>query len=414
MGLYGVMRTSVSGMSAQTNKLSTVADNIANVNTVGYKRAETEFSSLVLPSTNGAYNSGSVSTHVRRFVTDPGTTTFTTSKTDLAVEGNGFFLVSDTSGSIMLTRAGRFVPDNAGNLVNTSGYYLMGYSLANGTPTITANGTNGLVKINTTNLSLQATPSTLASVSANLDVNAAVSTGPTDYTSKSSIITYDNVGNTVKLDVFAFKSATANTWDIQVYDSTGSTTGTLPYSAASLLGSGTFLFDVSATGKGVLDAASPDTSINVNIPGGSAFTIDLSKMTQVASSFEFTAQVDGNAPSAIESTEIAQDGTVYSIFQNGTRIATYQIPLATVASPDELDPKIGNAYTVGTDSGNLQIGFPGQSGLGQIGSGELEQSNADLANELTSMIEAQRGFTANSKVFQTGDDLLEVLVSLKR
>ena len=413
MGLYGVMRTSVSGMSAQSNKLSTVADNIANVNTVGYKRAATEFSSLVLPSTNGAYNSGSVGTNVRRFVTDPGSTSFTTSKTDLAVDGNGFFLVSDTSGSIMLTRAGSFVPDSAGNLVNSAGYYLMGYSLANGTPTITANGTDGLVKINTTNMSLQATPSTLANVSANLDVNATITAGAPNYTSKSSIITYDNVGNKVKLDIYAYKTA-ANTWDMEVYNNANSTNDSFPYVPAAPMTTGNFLFDVSATGKGALDAASPATSLTVNIPGGSAFTIDLSKMTQVASDFQFTATVDGNAPSAIESVEIADDGTVYSIFENGTRLATYQVPLATVASPDNLTPQAGNAYTVGMDSGNLQIGFAGQSGLGKIGSGELEQSNADLANELTSMIEAQRGFTANSKVFQTGDDLLEVLVSLKR
>ncbi len=412
MGLYGVMRTSVSGMSAQSNKLSTVADNIANVNTVGYKRAETEFSSLVLPSTNGAYNSGSVATNVRRFITDAGSTSFTTSKTDLAVEGNGFFLVSDTSGSIMLTRAGSFVPDSAGNLVNSAGYYLMGYSLANGTPTITANGTDGLVKINTTNMSLTATPSTLANVSANLDVNATITAGAPNYTSKSSIITYDNVGNTVKLDIYAYKTA-ANTWDMEVYNNANSTNDGFPYTPAAPMATDTFTFDVSATGKGALDAASP-TSLTLTIPGGSAFTIDLSKMTQVASDFQFTATVDGNAPSAIESVEIADDGTVYSIFENGTRLATYQVPLATVASPDNLTPQAGNAYTVGMDSGNLQIGFAGQSGLGTIGSGELEQSNADLASELTSMIEAQRGFTANSKVFQTGDDLLEVLVSLKR
>jgi flagellar hook protein FlgE len=409
------MRTSVSGMSAQSNKLSTVADNIANVNTVGYKRAATEFSSLVLPSTNGAYNSGSVASNVRRFITDPGSTSFTTSKTDLAVEGSGFFLVSDASGSIMLTRAGSFVPDSVGNLVNTSGYYLMGYSLANGPPTITANGTAGLVKINTTNMSLQATPSTLATVSANLDVNAtAVVPAGANFTSKTSLITYDNVGNTVKLDVYAYKTG-ANTWQMDVYDAANaSPTGGFPYTPAAPMTTGNFLFDVSATGKGALDATSPATSLSLTIPGGSAFTIDLSKMTQVASPFQFTAQVDGNAPSAIESVEIASDGTVSSIFQNGTRLATYKIPLATVASPDNLTAQVGNAYTVSMDSGNLQIDFPGQSGLGQIGSNELEQSNADLANELTSMIEAQRGFTANSKVFQTGDDLLEVLVSLKR
>jgi flagellar hook protein FlgE len=422
MGLYGVMRTSVSGMSAQSNKLSTVAENIQNVNTVGYKRADTQFSSLVLPSTNGAYNSGSVATNVRYAITDPGSTTFTTSKTDLAVNGNGYFLVSDTNGKIMLTRAGSFVKDNAGNLVNTAGYYLMGYSLANGAPTITANGTNGLVKINTTQMSLQATPSTLATVSANLDVNSAVvvpsgPAGPANFTSKSSLITYDNLGRTVQLDIYAYKIAASppaanDQWQIDVYNNAGSTNNGFPYTAASLLQSKTFTFN--GTGGLVVPAPPATNTMNFPIPGGAAFTLDLSQMTQVAAPFSFTANVDGNAASAIESVEIDPQGFVNAIFQNGTRLATYRLPLATVPSPDNLTPQVGNAYLVSATSGNLQIDFPNNSGLGSIESGALEQSNADLASELTSMIEAQRGFTANSKVFQTGDDLLEVLVNLKR
>lgn len=411
MGLYGVMRTSVSGMAAQSNKLSTVADNIANVNTVGYKRASTEFSSLVLPSTNGAYNSGSVASHVRYAIGEAGATSFTTSTTDLAVNGNGYFLVSDSSGKIMMTRAGSFVPDSQGNLLNSSGYYLMGYSLANGTPTITANGTDGLVKINVTQMSLKASPSTTAKVSANLDVNATVTAGPPNYTSKSSIITYDNVGNAVKLDIYAYKTGT-DTWDIEVYNNADSTNDGFPYSSAALA-TDTFTFDTSATGLGALDSASP-TSLTFNIPGGASFTMDMSQMTQVASGFSLKATVDGNAPSSIESVEIDEKGVVYAIFQDGTRMATYQIPLATVPSPDLLTPQAGNAYTVSMDSGNMQIGFPGSGGLGSVMSGALEASNADLASELTSMIEAQRGFTANSKVFQTGDDLLEVVVNLKR
>jgi flagellar hook protein FlgE len=419
MGLYGVMRTSVSGMSAQSNKLSTVAENIANVNTVGYKRADTEFSSLILPSTNGAFNSGSVATNVRYAITDPGSTTFTTSKTDLAVNGNGYFLVSDTSGNVMLTRAGSFVPDSAGNLVNAAGYYLMGYSLANGTPTITANGTNGLVKVNTTQVSLQAKPSTLATVSANLDANATVVTPPlgANYTSKSSMITYDNLGRTVQLDIYAYKTASAppsanDQWQIAVYDNAGSTNNGFPYTPASALGSQTFTFN--ATGGLVVPPLPATNTMSFTIPNGAPFTLDLSKMTQVAANFAFTVNVDGNAASGIESVEIDDQGFVNAIFQNGTQQGIYRVPLATVPSPDNLTPHAGNAYLVSPESGNLQIDWPGQSGLGKVESGALEQSNADLANELTSMIEAQRGFTANSKVFQTGDDLLEVLVSLKR
>ena len=110
MSLYGVMRTSVSGMNAQSNKLSTVSDNIANVNTTGYKRASTEFSSLILQSGSGNYDSGAVETHVRYAISNQGNLQFTTSTTDLAVQGNGFFVVSDTSGNDFLTRAGPRTP----------------------------------------------------------------------------------------------------------------------------------------------------------------------------------------------------------------------------------------------------------------------------------------------------------------
>jgi flagellar hook protein FlgE len=406
------MRTGVSGMSAQSNKLSTVADNIANVNTTGYKRASTEFTSLILRSGSGSYNSGGVETQVRYAISDPGAPQYTTSATDLMVQGNGFFIVSSPQGTPYLTRAGSFVPDGEGNLVNAAGYYLMGYNLANGTPNVVANGLTGLEVVNIGQTALQGNPSTLSTlVNANLDSNAAITAGPPNYTSKTSLITYDNIGNKVTLDIYMYKTA-ANTWDIEAYNNADSTNGGFPYSTPPL-DTDTFTFDVSATGKGALDAASP-TSLTFNIPGGSAFTLDLTGMTQVASDFEFKAKVDGNAPSSIDSVEVDADGTMYAIYGDGTRKATYKIPLATVASPDNLSPEVGNVYSVSQESGNVQIDFAGSSGLGTIKSEALEQSNVDLASELTSMIESQRGYTANSKVFQTGADLLDVLVNLKR
>ncbi len=407
MSLYGVMRTGVSGMNAQSNKLSTVSDNIANVNTTGYKRASTEFSSLILKSGSGNYDSGAIETQVRYAITDPGHVQFTTSTTDLAVHGNGFFVVSDTSGNNFLTRAGAFVPDSNGNLVNAAGFQLMGYNIQNGPPAVVANGFSGLQIVNVNQMTLKAQPSTLATVSANLDPSAAIIAGPaspTAYTSKTSLVTYDNIGNEVKLDIYIAKTA-ADTWDIQTYDSA---TGT------PLAGGGNvFTFDTTATGKGVLAAASP-TSLTVTVPGGSPFTMNMAAMTQVASAFDFKATVDGNAPSAIEKIDIDASGMVTAIFQNGTKMATYQIALANVAGPDNLTPEVGNVYSPSMASGNVQIGFAGRGGLGTIQSGALEESNVDLAGELTSMIEAQRGFTANSKSFQTGSDLLDVVVNLKR
>ena len=412
MSLYGVMRTGGSGMNAQSNKLSTVADNIANVNTTGYKRASTEFSSLILRSGSGNYNSGSVETNVRYAISDPGAPQYTTSATDLMIQGNGFFVVTDAGGTPFLTRAGSFVPDGEGNLVNAAGFYLMGYDVRNGPPNVVANGLTGLDVVNIAQTALQGNPSTRATLeSANLDANAAITAGPPNYTSKTSIVTYDNIGNKVTLDVYMFKTA-ANTWDVRAYDNAASTNGGFPYSSGPL-DSDTFTFDVSATGKGRLDAASP-TTLTFTIPGGSPFTLDLSAMTQVADDFAFKPNVNGNAPSSIDKVEVDTDGTLYSIYTDGTRLATYKIPLATVPSPDNLVPEAGNVYSVGIDSGNVQLDFAGRSGLGTVKSEALEQSNVDLAAELTSMIESQRGYTANSKVFQTGADLLDVLVNLKR
>jgi flagellar hook protein FlgE len=408
MSLYGVMRTGVSGMNAQSNKLSTVSDNIANVNTTGYKRASTEFSSLILKSGSGNYDSGAVETTVRYAISDAGNYQFTTSATDLAVQGNGFFVVRDPNGNNFLTRAGAFVPDSTGNLVNSAGFQLMGYNIANGaTPTVAANGFGGLQVINVNQMALQASPSTKATVDANLDPSAAIIAGPPGpgaYTSKTSVVTYDNIGNAVTVDVYAAKTA-ANTWQIQLYDSS---TGT-----ALAGGLNTFTFDVTAAGKGKLAAASP-TSLTVTIPGGSSFNMDLSAMTQVASSFDFKATVDGNAPSAVEKVNIDDKGVVTAVLKNGTELPSFQIALANVPSPDHLTPEVGNVYSPNLDSGNVQVGLAGQGGLGTIQSGALEDSNVDLADELTSMIEAQRGFTANSKSFQTGADLLDVVVNLKR
>jgi flagellar hook protein FlgE len=407
MSLYGVMRTGVSGMSAQSNKLSTVSDNIANVNTTGYKRASTEFSSLILKSGSGKYDSGAVETQVRYAITDAGHLQFTTSTTDLAVQGNGFFVVSDTSGNNFLTRAGAFVPDSQGNLVNAAGYQLMGYDIRNGAPNVVANGYNGLQVVNINQMALQAQPSTKATVAANLDPSAATIAGPPGpgaYTSKTSVVTYDNIGNAVTLDVYMAKTG-ANTWQTSIYNAASG--------AAIAGGTNTFTFDVSAAGKGTLAAASPK-SLTVAIPGGSAFTMDLSAMTQVASSFDFKATVDGNAPSAVEKVDIDETGLVTAILQNGAKLPSYRIALGNVPSPDNLTPEVGNVYSTNLKSGNVQVGLAGQGGLGSIQSGALEESNVDLADELTSMIEAQRGFTANSKSFQTGADLLDVVVNLKR
>ncbi len=113
-------------------------------------------------------------------------------------------------------------------------------------------------------------------------------------------------------------------------------------------------------------------------------------------------------------TEFGSDGIVYATYADGTRLEAFKIPVAEVKSPDNLDPRAGNVYLPSLNSGDLQIGFAGLGGLGTIKASALEQSNVDVSTELTSMIESQTVYTANSKVFMTGNELLETLMNLKR
>lgn len=418
MSLYGMMRTGVSGMNAQANRLSTVADNIANSDTTGYKRSSAEFSSLIMPGTGGAYNSGGVTTTIRSAVSTQGVMTYTTSVSDLAVNGDGFFVVQDAGGTPYLTRAGSFVPDAQGRLVNAAGYQLMAYDYANGDPAATANGFEGLVPVQISDQEMTATPSTDGIFSGNLPAGAtpvaagslpSTNSATAQYTSKTSLVAYDNLGNKKLLDVY-FTNTGAGTWQVAVFDQSKATPGTsFPYTGGAL-GSANLTFDTT-TGK--LTGAT--TGVSFTVPGGQTLNLDLSKLTQLGTGFTVAdAKVNGNAPSSIQKVQIGQDGVIYAQFADGSTKALYKIPLADVQSPDNLTAMPGNVYVQSTDSGAVHIGFANEGKLGSIVSGALENSNVDIAEELTNMIAAQRSYTANSKVFQTGSDLMDVLVNLKR
>ncbi len=394
MSLYGVLRSGVSGMNAQSNKLGTVAENIQNSSTTGYKRASTEFSSLILPSSEGNYNSGSITSRVRY------TIAYTTSGSDLAISGNGFFVVTNPGGSLYLTRAGNFVLDGRnGNLVNAAGFTLMGYKLGAGAVEPSLNSLDGVEPINLSSFAMQAAGSTAGTFKGNLPDGDPIVVPPA-ISKQSSLQVYDKVGNPIKVDITLSKIS-ATQWSISVANGTnpadpltGTTTMTLTFDA-----------DGQITGPSVL---------NFNIPGGEPFALDMSGMTQLAGEYNVTGSSNGNAPSAVKDVEFASDGTVYAVYEDGTRVGAYRIPLATVPSPDNLSPRAGNVYETTASSGGYQVGFPEMSGFGSIASGALEGSNVDIGTELTAMIEAQTSYTANSKVFQTGSELLDVLMNLKR
>ncbi|KAA2234709.1 flagellar hook protein FlgE [Salinarimonas soli] len=401
MSLYGVMRTGVSGMSAQSTKLATVADNIANANTNGYKRAETQFSSMILDSEAGSYTSGGVTPNVRYAISQQGALQFTTSSTDLAVQGNGFFVVSDGTGTPFLTRAGSFVKNSDGELVNAGGFKLMGAPITDGVMApLPANSMASLVPVTLNQLALEATPSTAGQFAANLPANSAFNS-----TVKSSLVAYDNLGNrkTINLtftnktpDVVPPAVRATGSWEVSATVD-GTTSG--PFAIG---------FDTFGQSSGL-------GAFSITIPGGATLDLDMNGSTQVAAPYTvLRAAVNGNAPSAVRDVEISTDGTVFAIMEDGTRKASFRIPLADVPSPDRMKPLAGNVYAATMESGDVQIGLPENGGLGKVVAGAVEQSNVDLAGELTAMIEAQRNYTANSKTFQTGSDLLELLVNLKR
>lgn len=224
------------------------------------------------------------------------------------------------------------------------------------------------------------------------------------------MVVYGNQGQQITLDIYMTKTG-PDTWEVTAYNQAdaSATTGGIPYSSGPL-DTKTFTFDPS---NGQLMGGT--TSLSINVPGGQAMTLDFSGTTELATDYSVvSAQANGNKASAAKLVEIANDGTVYVAYDNGTRKAIARIPLASVPSPDNLDALSGNVFTTNSRSGSLHIGFPQDPGLGSISSGVLEQSTADIATQFTEMIDAQRSYTANSKVFQTGADLMDVLVNLKR
>ncbi|TGD95611.1 flagellar hook protein FlgE [Methylobacterium nonmethylotrophicum] len=424
MSLIGVLRTGVSGMNAQSNRISTVAENIQNSGTTGYKRSSTEFSSLLIAeSASGNYNSGSVGTVVRRAVTEGGNIASTTSKSDIAIDGNGFFVVKDATNAPYLTRAGNFVVDGVtGNFTNAAGMTLMGYSLLNGDPNPTLNSVTDMVPINLSSVSARAQPTAEGALSGNLPLDGTT-TPAGQYAKKYSLVTYDRLGKAQTLDVYLAKN-TGGTWTMSIYDAAANptpagTTPTLP--AGTALASTTVGFDANGRIAGTQVAGPPvaytgPKSIGLTVPGGNGnpMTIDISGLTQLAGSYGLQGQADGAAPAAVTGSEFGSDGTVYATFADGTRMAAFKVPLATVESPDNLEPRSGNVFRVSVDSGDIQVGFASQNGRGTLKAGALEQSNVDVSTELTSMIESQTVYTANSKVFMTGNEMLDTLMNLKR
>ncbi len=428
MSLFNTIRTSVSGLNAQSNALGTISDNIANSATTGYKDANAQFETLLTNSdVTSTYESGGVQTDIRYGITDQGTLSTTTSATDLAISGNGFFPVSQGGDNSFLTRAGSFIPDSNGNLINSAGFSLLGYKIgANGT------ASSMLSIVNVSNSALQAAPTTQGNLAANLpstatavtgttttDANGNTTTTPaplpsttnsgsTQYTDKTSLTVYDDLGTAQNVDVYFTKTGD-NTWEATAYkQSDASATGGFPYSS-NAIGTVNLTFDPTSGNF----ATGGNTTLNVQI-GGNTVPVSLGGTTQLATDFGITAATaNGNAPSKVSGVKIGTDGTVTDTYASGVQIATYKIPIATVQSPDNLTSLSGNVYQQSSNSGAVIFDTAGTNGAGVIKSDSLEQSTVDLASELSSLVTVQRAYEANSKVLQAASDLLSNLNQIR-
>ena len=397
-----LMGTAVSGMMANSNWLSNISQNVSNASTTGYKDIDTEFSTVVDQVGNSSSAAGGVTTPAAAMNTQQGSIVGTTTSTDLAIKGDGYFIVSDAAGDIYLTRNGSFTPDSEGNLVNSAGYYLMGYDVQGGQAAGTSNSLAGLVKVNTTSSGEAATATSSGTLAVNLPSSDATAADPT--TPDTSLVVYDNLGAAHTIDLtYTYTSTTGTSsdpvynWTVSMNDETDDVS----------LGTSTLSFNSS----GDLTSGSP---LTFTVPNGGSVSLDVSNTTQLASSFAVNqATANGNAPSSLTGVTISADGTLDFQYSNGVSSPGYDIPLATVDSEDNLTSINGNAFQANQNSGTVRVGTAGTGGLGTVASSSLEDSTVDLATELTNMIQAQSAYQANSKVFQSGADLLDILNNLK-
>ncbi|MCD1644806.1 flagellar hook protein FlgE [Aurantimonas coralicida] len=360
MSINGVFRTSVSGMNAQANRLSTVSENIANASTNGYKRSSTEFASLVLAQGGGEYNPGSVQTQLRQSVSQQGSLSATSSASDLAIQGDGFFVVKDTAGREFYTRAGSFVQrteNNGGNettfLVNTAGYRLTGTPVGGG---------GAAEEIN---LPIGAIVAPKVSDQGNFSVQFPEGED-TGATKKSSFVVYSAVGEAISVDVNMTKDAD-NQWTIEFENADG------------VVQTQTINFDPNT---GLPDPDPAD--MTYTFESGDEIAITLGPLTEYATDFSAKMTANGNPAGAFTEFSFADDGTLNGVMDTGQMIPLYQLSLARFASPDQLQASAGNVYSATAASGVIQVGLPGANGFGSLASSSLEQSNVDMASELTS------------------------------
>lgn len=399
--------TALTGLESNNTALNTIANNLANMNTVGYKDQTDQFSTLFYQQLNGGPNGGvqvGVGTQIATTETDfsDGSPTATAQSTDMALQGNGFFVIND-NGQQELTRAGDFVLSNSGALQTTSGASVMGYPAANGTISL---GSGVQPIILPLGQSLPATPTSSMNIQANLDASAGVGTAV-----PAPVTLYDSLGTAHQATVTFTKTA-ANTWNYSVTlpsgdaASSSNTTGTLTFDGAGNLINPTGT--VSAiTFTGMSDGAQ-DMNFSWNLSGAAGSSITQSTS---ASNIAGTA-ADGYPSGTYQGFSVDGNGIVDANFSNGQKEIIGQVAVATVANQQGLQATNNTSYQATLASGAAVIGTAGTAGRGTIEGDALESSNVDVSTEFSALIVAQRAFEANSKSITTFDQATQEAINM--
>ncbi len=380
----------ISGLRAHQTMLDVTGNNIANVNTQGFKSSSVQFQDTLSQLTKsasspqaaaGGTNAAQVGlgVQVAGIATNfaQGSTQATGKSTDMMISGDGFFITKH-GGNTLYTRAGAMNPDAQGRLVTPDGGILQGWlAMPDGTVGTGAPVSDIVLSAGTT---VQAAATSRATASGNLPADGAGSPLTRD------IQVYDNLGNVSSIAT-TFTHSTGTGWSASAQGS--------PATALTFDRNGTLPANTTIAAAGV--------------------TVDLSTVTGFAGLSSITAKADdGRAAGTLKSYSVSQDGTIVGSFSNGVTQSVGQVALATFTNPGGLEKAGNSSYTVTANSGAATTGSAGSAGMGTLASGVLEMSNVDLSQEFTNLIVAQRGFQANARIITTSDEVLQELTNLKR
>ncbi|KZM48088.1 flagellar hook-basal body complex protein [Labrenzia sp. OB1] len=460
MGIYGAINTAVSGLTAQATALENISGNVANSQTTGYKRLDTTFSDLVSGGgyTQAAQVSGTTTSTSRATNTIQGDITDVDVDTYMAINGEGYFVVTRASDVIdgstsfaeetFYTRAGDFERDQEGYLINGAGYYLQGFPLDPETGNAIGDAASVIRVENqplaasaTTTIDYQANlpripqPNDYADTDASALLNASVGTGNVADTnnqdfldssiSGGSISIYNQNGTAMNVEVRYAKTVNEDTgvpvedtWNM--YIATGEDTGDTWYNVGEVTFDDTGeLSSMDGTlGIGTADFANENFTIaSLNIGGTTVSNVEISfgggALTQYSdadgSASSVSLDQDGYAAGELVGVAVDQSGRVIASYSNNQQRPVFQIPLATFEAEQNLQRVDGAAFAATSSSGD-----PDLTGGGQIRSNKLELSNADIADEFSKLIITQQAYSANSKIVTSADEMLDSALNMVR